>query len=249
VAKAGWRVGRLTAEGVMVLLGVFGAFLLEGWRDDRELAREVRQELASVEGELRRNRDAVGVEIQSLYRVVAGGDELIRQLESSRAGSLAVVSDTLFFLGTAWHPTFNASLGAVEALLASGRLAEIQDPDLRLGLASLDEIVEDAIEEELFARAISVDVLAPVLDEAVRWPNYQATLSEFFGGTGGDESPQGHAASRSVPTQGTVEIPATLQVRNLIRRRVTWQQAAIGEFRRLERRLGELIGLVEEEIS
>ncbi len=242
------RLGSLAAEGLMVLLGVLGAFVLEGLRDDRELAREVRQDLGSIEDELRRNRVGVAVEIGTLGRVVAGGEALIHQMESARDGSVLVVPDTLLFLGTYWHPTYNASLGAVEALLASGRLSEIADPNLRLGLAGLNEVVADALEEEEFARAVSVESLGPVLDDLVGLPLFEDILSDFFGGTGEGASPQARAAELPIPSSGTVEIVTTRKVRNLVVRRVAWQRAAIGEFRRLDRHLGDLLGLLENEL-
>ena len=232
----------------MVLLGVLGAFLLEGWRNDRELAREVRQELQSVEGELRRNREAVTVEIATLGRTARGGEALADQIAASPEGSVLAVPDTLLFLAAVWNPTFNASLGAVEALIASGRLGEIGDPNLRLGLAGLDEAVADATEEEEFARAITVEALSPALDVALTWPSFEGILTDFFGASGGGESPQDRALRLAIPSSGAVDLVATGRLRNLLVRRVTWQRAAIGEFRRLEERLEHLLGLVEHEL-
>ena len=50
------RAGRLVAEGLVVLFSILAAFLLEGWRADRELAGELSQELVSVQRELEANR-------------------------------------------------------------------------------------------------------------------------------------------------------------------------------------------------
>jgi len=243
------RLGALMAEGFMVLVGVLGAFLLEGWRSDRELAREVRQELQSIEGELRRNRDAVEAEIESLRRVTEGGQALADRIQATPEGSILTIPDTLLFLAAVWNPTYNASLGAVEALLASGRLAEIGNPDLRLGLAGLDDAIVDASEEEVFARAITVENLAPELDDALNWPSFEAVLSEFFGAAGDGESPQGRAVGRPIPGTGSVDLVASRRIGNLVLRRVLWQRAAIGEFRRFERRLGDLLTLVELELG
>ena len=239
----------LLAEGIIVLLSVLGAFTLEGWRIDREVAREVRQELASVQGELQRNRDGVLVEIVTLQRVVAGGEALIEAIDATPTGSMLTIPDTLLFLGATWHPSYNASLGAVEALLASGRLSEIDDPDLRLGLAGLDEAIADAVEEEEFARSTSVEHLNRELSDVLDWPSYDAVFTDFFGARGEGDSPQARAASLPIPHAGTVELPATRRIRNLVRARVQWQRAAIGEFRRLERRLDELLALLDGELG
>ena len=168
-------------------------------------------------------------------------------MDSAGVGATVSVPDTLFFLATVWQPTFNASLGAVDALLASGRLGEIGNAELRLGLAGLDEVVADALEEEIFARAISVDELAPLLDATVVRPSFARILSDLFGAEGDGTSPQARGSGVPIPYETDVRVPVSLMVRNLIDRRVLWQQAAIGEFRRLDRRLGELSTLIAEE--
>ena len=164
-------------------------------------------------------------------------------------GSEVVVPDTLIFLGAVWAPTFNASLGAIEALLASGRLSEIHDPALRLGLAGLDEMVADAVEEEIIARAITVEQLSPAFDRLTEWPSFEAIFSDFFGGSGEGDSPQVYGANLPMPSSGLVEVGANRVARNLTRRRVIWHRAAIGEFRRLTRHLDELTVLVEGELQ
>ena len=82
-ARAVERSGlRLFLEGVVILLSILAAFFLEGWRDDLELVREVRQELASVSLELERNRDMVEAEIDAIRRVSTGAALLVESMPS-----------------------------------------------------------------------------------------------------------------------------------------------------------------------
>ena len=83
-ARAVERTGlRLFLEGMVVLLSILAAFFLEGWSDDRQLAQEVRQELASVSLELQRNREVVEAEIDAIRRVTTGASLLIEAMEAA----------------------------------------------------------------------------------------------------------------------------------------------------------------------
>ena len=52
----------LLLEGVVILVSILAAFFLEGWRADHELARELSEELESVQVELERTVRAGGLE-------------------------------------------------------------------------------------------------------------------------------------------------------------------------------------------
>lgn len=158
------KEGAYYCSGLVVLLSILAAFFLEGWRDDRELARELQQELASIRVELERNRDLIAAEIATLDRITTAGAAFAEALASSNAPDV-LMSDTLVFLGAQWHPSCSPSLGAPNALISSGRLAQVQGTDLRLGLAGLSEAVNDALEEEVFARQVSVEQLLPLIGE------------------------------------------------------------------------------------
>ena len=92
-------------EGVVVLVSILAAFFLEGWRDDRELAQELRLELVSVGKELERNRDIVLAELGAIDRIVAGTENLLIQLEADPGAPFVGVADSLAWLAAMWGPT------------------------------------------------------------------------------------------------------------------------------------------------
>jgi hypothetical protein len=51
----------------------------------------------------------------------------------------------------------------VDALVASGRLSEIHNASLRLGLAGLRDRFADVVEDELVGRQIDVEQQGPLL--------------------------------------------------------------------------------------
>lgn len=239
----------LLLEGFVVLVSILAAFLLEGWRNDRELARDLEQELASVQLELGRNRDQITAEVDVLRRLGTAGDALVGALSSSDASQVSV-PDTIAFLALQWHPSFSPSLGAVNALISSGRLAQIVNPDLRLGLAGLSESVNDALEEEVFARQISVEQLLPLVGENVDYGPISRIAIEFFGLSGNQGlTPQERSIDRPVPTEGSMLLPNSSAIRTAALRRNTWLGAARSEFEQLREHLDDLITLIALEIG
>ena len=244
MSKAPRRGVALILEGLVVIVSILAAFLLEGWRADAELARELEQELASVGVELERNRDLIAAELIALDRVATAGAALAGALREA-PGSTVSVPDTLVYLGAQWHPSFSPSLGALDALISTGRLAQVQGTDLRLGLAGLRELVNDALEEELFARQVGVEQLLPLIgEEADLTPVAEiAAVHLTLNGSEG-LTPQERNGGRPVPGAGPMTIPNTPSVRNALLRRNMWLTGALAEFTRLHSHVGDLIELI-----
>ena len=64
----------LLVEGIVILASILVAFWLDGWRADREMDRDLTQELESVYREVQRNRDLVVAELIVLNRLTASAD-------------------------------------------------------------------------------------------------------------------------------------------------------------------------------
>ena len=241
------RAGRLLAEGLVILVSVLAAFFMEGWRDDRELDRELRDELESVMRELERNRELARLEIGALDRVIGAGESVAATLDEAQGQPTVEIPDTLAWLVTGWNVSFTPSLGAVDALLASGRLSRIENEELRLGLAGLRETFEDSFEEEVFAREINVGQVVPLLGETYRLDF--SIGNEFFASGGPGRTPQERITAVPLTSRGDVRFPTRLEVRNAIVHRMAWLSSARSEFVSLRPLLDDLIRLVEEEIN
>lgn len=241
---------RLLLEGLVVLVSILAAFFLEGWRDDRELDRELEQELASVGRELDRNRDLVLVEVAAIHRIVAATDALLERLEINDESRFVAVSDSLAWIATLWAPTLDPSLGAVEALISSGRLARIGSPDLRLGLAGLRDVLADAAEEQRLALKISFDRLYPLVVGSPDMSVLRRLTREFT--TVRQEaglSPQEQMAGRPMPTYTDIAYPNEVAIRSVLNIKLAWYEAAIAELQPLLPHLENLMSLVAEEVG
>lgn len=156
----------LLVEGVVIVVSIVLAFALDAWWNDVAEGRQLRQQLGSVQAEVRGNRDLVSFQIDLMERMIGAGDALVRVIDSADPGGAVVaVPDTLAWLPLA-TPTLDASLGAIDALVGSGQLALIRDPALRSQLAGLRDRIEDAVEEQEQALAVYYDHSYPRLIES-----------------------------------------------------------------------------------
>lgn len=205
-----WRRLLGTAREVLVVVSsILIAFSLDAWWDARGMQRELDQDLANVGRELEVNGAVIRFEVEFLDRIVVATDALLEIMRESANRRQIVAEDTLVYLATA-TPSLDLSLGAVDALTGSGRLAAIQDADTRLFLAGFREAYADALEEELLARDVYYDRLLPAMEELVEL-GAVLRLSRGFQAN--------RIAGAGLPSYGTVSFPNTLAVRNLLERR------------------------------
>ena len=234
---------------MVILVSILAAFLLEGWRADRELERDLTQELESVTRELERNRDLVAAELSVLDRLTASTAALLVDLRAVPEASTVVATDTVAILATIWAPTIDPSLGAVEALISSGRLAQLTNPQLRQGLAGLRDQFQDAREEQINAISIRDDHIFPLTRERLDYRAFRAILIELAKpGTVGTQS-QESMATRPFPSLGTVEYPNGLSIRNALELRLMMYLTVQDELSNLRVALADLIAELEDELA
>jgi hypothetical protein len=237
---------RFLLEGIVILSSILVAFFLEGWRNERELDLEVRQEVENVLREIQRNQELVRAEIVTLDRILTASNTLIAVLDAAAGEGSVSVADTLVFLAKGWQTTFSPSLGAVDALIASGRLAQIEDAELRQGLAGLRETIDDALNDELMAQDIGVNQLDPLLSGTYRYPGLGLA---FFSSPEGGRTPQERLRDVGVPHRGDLQFPAGVDVRNTLVSRTGWYLGARSKFLGMEDHMRELAALLARELE
>lgn len=244
------RAGGLLAEGLVVLLSILAAFLLEGWRADRELAGELLQELVSVQRELEGNRELILAEVEAIDRVTAGTEALLAELRAARDRDSVFVPDTIGWLGGMWTTTVDPSLGAVEALIATGRLAQVSNPELRTGLAGLRDRVADAREDQVVVRLLLVEQLLPLIRDGVDIASMADAGELLMTVSEGDSlTPQERARLRGLESQTRVRFPNSAAIRNTIRYKASYHGGARAELVALVAHLEKLIDQVAMEVS
>ena len=232
------RWPKLLAEGTVIVLSILVAFVLDAWWDGRQFRRELAEELSSVARELDKNRKLVRSEIRALERIIAGGEAFV-ELAARQSGSATVpVTDSLAYVVGFWSPTLDLSFGAVDALIASGRLSQIRDAELRLGLAGLQDAFEDGVEGEVNALQIVDRQLFPLLARATDFRAVYQIDKTFYALS---NTPYDNPLPGG---QKVLDFPASLEVRNLVLNRTSWLGGSLGEFRQLLVQLDSMTALI-----
>lgn len=156
---------RWIVEGFVVVVSILIAFALDAWWDARSARQDLAADLRGVADELVDNRDALAIRIDGYREIVSSIDYLL-SLDSVRARDGAVtVADTILFRSFVTSPTTDPSMGVLDALIASGRIALVEDLSLRRFLAGFRTRIEDVREDELGARQVAHERIFPLFED------------------------------------------------------------------------------------
>lgn len=214
------------------------AFAIDAWWDDREARNQLSLELANVRGELQENRKRVELEIGVLNQITSAGSDLLEIMAANETESVVTIPDSIAWLTTVWSPTLDASFGAVDALVSSGRLAQVEDLSLRSGLAGIRAQFEDALEEELNARSVQYNLFFPLIADKVDLQALYQYDDEYFSKV--------RYSVTELPTNVEVDYPNSLAIRNTMRDRMGWLRTGRDELSNLLLELDALIELLQE---
>ncbi len=188
--------------------------------------------------ELRRNQQLLAFQIEIMERIVRADDAALILLEAEAGSPNVTIPDTLAFL-VFTSATFDPSLGALDALIASGRLAAVADPELRLRLSGLRALVEDATEMQDVVIGLYYDQMLPLISSGTSLDFDAVTdVADAFWSAE-------RIMGRSLESGRTVEFPNTQRLRFLIRERRGLDGRTVAELTGLERELEALATMIE----
>lgn len=232
---------RLLLEGLVVVASILLAFALDAWWDDIAIQRDLRKDIEFVVLEIEANRDRILFHIDLMERMTVAGDSLFAAMESVPEDSLISVPDTIIWLMNN-YPTLNPSLGAVEALITSGRLALIEDPALRTALAGLRDRITDAVEEQDKALTLYYDHVLPIVASESRWPQADRTEDynrEFW--------TLDRVPGRQLPSLGSIAVPVRRDWKRFQSERMGQYRISVGEMQLLLAQLDTLRSMIERQ--
>ena len=158
------KAGRLFWEALVVVGSILTAFALDAWWDAQAARSDLRRELESVAQELDGNRAALAERLDGHEDLVRSIEEMLRQIGARGSRSEVEFADSIMYRAFVTSPTTDPSTGGLDALIASGRIALLRDPELRRFLAGFRNVVEDMREDELGARAVAHEKIFPLFD-------------------------------------------------------------------------------------
>jgi hypothetical protein len=155
--KIPWR--RLAVEATAIVASILLAFAIDAWWADRELDQWQSAQLRALHDEFSANLGSLAIIVRTHETSARKLESLIAQIRNSDDETLLTVSDSVLGSLVAWR-TSDISTGTLDALLSSGRLADIDNTEIRQKLAAWPSEVLDAQEDEHMARDFVENVVA-----------------------------------------------------------------------------------------
>jgi len=136
----------LVREAAAVVAAILIAFAIDAWWEARGVAGDTEEALVSLEAELRENRELINTAIQDDAHFVSTIDAMLK-LEPAEVQEISEDSVTQLLRVLSQGTTFNPSEGAIESVISTGVLEEIDSSELRQAIAGLPGRISDPIEE------------------------------------------------------------------------------------------------------
>lgn len=152
----------LLVESLAVIASILVAFGLDAWWGERQLRKDLVENLVSVAEEIDGNANALEVESRFHRTAVSSIDDLILRIDAADGEEWITVPDTVASFAFIFPPIFDASTGAVDALISSGAISRLADRRLTTLLGNLNALIEDVLDGELGARRIAVEEIVPL---------------------------------------------------------------------------------------
>ena len=232
------QIGRLLLEGIVVILSILIAFGLDAWWDRSVERRDFLDDLTNVEQELASNIEAVTAAVEFQSRAVASIDVLLDHAAATPVGAPMSVADTVILQAFVSTPSYDPSTGAIDALIASGRLSDLDDAELKSILTDFRTAVLDIREDELAARSAAHDRVLLLFWDSPAIASAFGRVNEIY-----DEG-----FGREAMAFEMVELPHMDGFSNRLRFRRAWVIASVRELEIHNTRLERAAELMSDQL-
>jgi len=154
---------RIFADGGAIVVGILLAFWIDAWWDDRSDAQQERALLTALLDDFRVTRDEFEKTSEKHNRVFSSMEQLLYWAESGSVPEENRADVDHLLSNVFYRPSFDPPLGAVETILASGRLDLLRNPTLVSELTRWTSLVEDLNEHETAAASHFYQTIYPYL--------------------------------------------------------------------------------------
>ncbi len=165
---------RVAVEKTAIVASILLAFAIDAWWADREIDQWQSAQLRALREEFSTNLEGLGNVVRTHDSNARSLESLIAQIQGSDDKTLVTVSDAVLAPLVAWRIS-DISTGTLDALLSSGRLADIDNSMIRRALATWPSEVGNAQEDEILAQNFVENVVAQaLLGQGILGPAYRS---------------------------------------------------------------------------
>ncbi len=144
---------RWVLEGTVIVLSILLAFAVDAFWEGRTERKAERVLLETLADDFEAIRELLPVHQLGHTRTAAALEHFVDLVRDANVGDIVSVPDTAIVLGIR-NGSFDAPSGALDAVLSSGGLRLISDPELRRMLAAWPSRLLDATEDDRLLREL-----------------------------------------------------------------------------------------------
>ena len=144
-----WK--RLSAEAAAIVGSILLAFWIDAWWDDQSDAKQERALLGALLQDFETARDEFGTTSAGHNKVFGSMEKILYWAESGSVREDEQAEVDVVLSNVFWTPTFDPPMGAVDTILASGRLDLLSNTTLVTEVTRWKSLVEDLNEREAAA--------------------------------------------------------------------------------------------------
>ena len=230
------RWSRVAVEATAIVASILLAFSIDAWWADRAIDQWQTAQLRALRGEFTTNLEALGTIVHTHDSTASSLESLIAQIQGSDDKTMVTVSDAVLVPLIAWR-TSDISTGTLDALLSSGRLADIDNSTIRQALAAWPSEVGDAQEDENLARDFVQNVVSQVLlGQGILEPAYRSR-------------PLPGDLSEEIKADGSTTISISPELIELATIRIIHSTMASQSISKLRVRIRQILELIDAELS
>ncbi|HKJ16208.1 MAG TPA: hypothetical protein VJ984_02515 [Xanthomonadales bacterium] len=151
---------RMGAEGVAIIVSILIAFAIDAWWENRKERQEEFEILNGLQNEYAQHRALLESRVTSQTTALKQAGLFMQAYQSGQwAGDSESLDIALFWMAAA--PTTDLGSGVRDALISGGRLSLLSNRTLRYQLATWDVVIEEVRDDEVMARDLLWDLVAP----------------------------------------------------------------------------------------
>jgi hypothetical protein len=235
--KTNWL--KLGVEGLVIVVSILLAFVLQAWWDDRKDAQAERQMLVALDSELQGALTMLDDQLDLQNLQADSSKAVADNMVAAGEGVNVLVSNheiaTLFN-----HSTYDPPFGITSALLGSGQTSILGNSELRAALGRWPAAIADGVEDQMMVMKLGTDQIAPLVQQSVAdmGPVHASNIVEAI-----------NRDSSLAVLEGSSEINSTRELWNLLYQRNARIRIAVGDLGRTRVQLLELIDLVKQELE
>ena len=223
-------------EILLVVLGILIALQIDNWNEDRKTREAEHDLLLNLKEEVITNRALLAEAISYTSKSMGGARQVVEIYQTGHSAYTPSELDSLLGI-CQWAWTYDPVMGVPISIRTSGQINSIRNPELRLFVASFEEMAHDVQEEGNLLREMIVEQFMPMVGKYVSSNNRSHFIGENYA-----------VVEKSVFESNHEDLFADRELENLIAYIHVWRNDQLREEKAFLKKLDDILIVLNIEL-